>query len=281
MAASDIVRWTHAGGGNTWADTNWSNDTSGGTDKPADDQRALFDGRSTQESVTGSLDQSGVDLQALIRTEGYTGDIGTSSTSLEVSVSNVTTTSALLSWEALRGSIWINGTIDRAEIHNTGSGAFNLTGGTGTTVIVRAGTVNIAAAAIVTTLIVMGGNVTVGYNATAITTLRVSGGSVLNSRQITTGHVTADGRVDLINTNASTIATTLNINGGRVDDRSLGIITTLNGTAGVYTTRNSPYHTKTITTVNRYGESFHGDYSGPPVTNSNYNSFVPGDLMTL
>lgn len=71
---------------NSYADSNWVNKNGDGVAKPTDDDIVVFSIGS--QSVTDGLDQSTVKIAKLIRGQGYTGDIGSESTPLEIGVTS-------------------------------------------------------------------------------------------------------------------------------------------------------------------------------------------------
>lgn len=79
--------WTDGSGDHLWSTAgNWS-----GAAVPVDNDRAFFDPSQggSKTSVTGGLSQGGIDLDLLYMHESYTGDVGSSSTPLQISADEV------------------------------------------------------------------------------------------------------------------------------------------------------------------------------------------------
>lgn len=111
-----------------------------------------------------------------------------------------------------------------ALYQHSGQSTAYLVGGTFTQVQIGAGVVTIGSSAVVTTLYVTGGTVTIEDNATAITTVVVSGsGKVVCRRQVTTITTSGGGQFSYDDTGAITTAT---IEAGSIWTHLQGNITT-------------------------------------------------------
>lgn len=86
---------------------------------PINNDDVIFDGTSN-EDVTGTLDQSAVTLDSLVFAETYTGQVGGAGTPLLIN-------SAYLRWGG-QGDGWIEGTIPTVYVTDTGASALTLDG---------------------------------------------------------------------------------------------------------------------------------------------------------
>lgn len=234
-------------------DGNWSGS------HPDTDDIGIFDERSS--TPVAAVDDSATDIQRILVTPGYTGNIGGAGGSLILAVSNQTTLSAYAEGSSDgpridyygRGVAYFgaggNG-IDRIRVNTQGQ--FWLTAGTTARVEMAGGTLNIGASAVVTRLVVSGGNVLIEDNATAITELDVLGGTVYCRRDIATYHVGGTGTLYMLDDAATTTVAELNSPQARVFDQSSGTVALLRAKSGLWTPQGNPSDAKTVTALNEF-----------------------------
>lgn len=171
------------------------------------------------QTIVSSLNQSalGTGLNYLLVGPGFSGNIGSPAAgSLVVDVD--AGSDPHVTYAASGGNFYLtagggNTLITRVECNSAGN--LYLTGGTFTNLDVVRGTCNVNASTVVTNAYLVGGNSTIEYNATALTTLTVSGGSHTLKRTANTVIMNGgDLRVDI--DSGSLGATLLTMNGGRV-----------------------------------------------------------------
>lgn len=207
-------------------------------------------------SITAGLaDQNAVDLDIIDVTAGFEGSLGSDAGSADFQVEGNGGGNGLVKL-AGRSNVYLTTTngIDRIDVKKSG-GVFSLTGGTTVDLFVFSGSVTIGGSAVVTNLYVFGGEVVVDDNATAITTVIQTGGTLRTSRDFTT--CTANG--GNFYADDDTGGTTLNIHGGTSNLRSTGTFATVNHYAGDLTPRGAVQPID-ITTLNLYGTNKQGIY---------------------
>ena len=268
MAAGDQILHTGTTD-STWATvTNWINQTDASNGPPVSDEILLMDERSNgPNELTSGISATGVDLQGLYVTRGYKNrSIGGAGAPLGLSVSNTTTvTDPKVQYFASGGAMYLGESgdvFDNIEIDCVDGAEFYLVDGTCADMVVAGGTVYISSAAVVTNLTVLGGTVIIDWNATNLTTLNVSGGTVQTARGFTTGEVSNGAVLRTVKADAGTIAGTVTVNGGTLDHQAKGTITLAHFIAGVLNTNHNGFDNIEITTRNLYSgfteETMHG-----------------------
>lgn len=111
--------WTNA---NNWQTTN----PPGANAVPIDADDVVI--QSGSKSITSNLNQSAINLKSLSITSGYTGNIGTNGTSLQINVDHGTATLFRVSMGG-QYIYWNGTTTVDLTIGSTGSGGFYMTGG--------------------------------------------------------------------------------------------------------------------------------------------------------
>lgn len=144
------------------------------------------------QAIVSGLDQSAltVGIEYLDIRPEFTGSIGSGAASLQCDID--ASSSSFLRYAAKSGSLFY-----RAQGNNslcqryvqTGSGVATLTGGTVSRIEIASGRLIVNLSTVVTTLYVVGGDVDIQPNATAITNVHVLGGVVRLSRQATNLYV--------------------------------------------------------------------------------------------
>lgn len=138
----------------------------------------------------------------------FSGTIGSTATPLKIGASTRV-------WNAASGgTLYLQAANDTtggsaantiALYQHSSSGTAYLMGGTFTQVQIGSGNVTIGSSAVVTTLYVTGGTVTIEDNATAITTMNITGsGKVVCSRQVTTASLSGSAQCTYDDTGAIT-----------------------------------------------------------------------------
>jgi len=242
-----------------------SNDFSSQISSATSDDVLIFDRGS--DIVTANINQAAVDLQGLNVQPGFFGAVGGSGTSLQISVSNVSTDSDPTFIYAGSGPHWRhNGVVDKLIIKRTGDGVFEATGGTWTLVMFQTGSLNVASGADLVTYRQFGGVATIDYDSTAITSFIAKSGHTESWRSITTCVVHSGASLSVMSGTNAPVATTIDAH-GMVDWRG-GSITTVNDYGG-FVLKNAQ-RALTIGTYNKYhaGEL---DYNADLVTISAVN----------
>ncbi len=211
MATRTLVK-----GSTDWGATaSWS-----GTTVPVDgDSVAAYD---SGANITGTLNQSAIQLTDLTFSEGFTGDVGGGGTSLQIDV-NYTGGTKTLVW-AGRGRLYWTGMASTVKVQN---GEVHITGGTVTNLYVEANaTVYIDDNAVVTNIYTTGSGapaVYAEYNATGFTTADIGAGTLVSKRNIATG--TANDGATISTTDTAAVSTKMNVRGGgRFNHKASGIV---------------------------------------------------------
>ena len=199
----------------------------------SDDIVIFSDGSDT---VTTNLDQSAVDLQELIFTPECFLNIGSAGTSLQIEVSNVSTSSDPHLYYAGSGKyVYIDSAtagVDRLELVRTGGGTFYATGGPWPDVEMRGGICNFNDQTTLTTWSQSGGHATIDtHSSDTITTATVVGtGQMVLGRAGTTLNV--GGNAVVVKDDQGGAYTTVNVYGNAKLQWGSGAITTLNDYTG-------------------------------------------------
>lgn len=190
--------------------------------------------RSGSQSIISDLNQSASSIEYLDVQAGFSGNIGSASTSLQCDVDGTTesptTRVSRIRYFASGGNMWFNANGSNTLAHfveiNTG-GTFWATGGIQKNVVLQRGTLRVAAAVAGTGGVwrFSGGQSTIDYAASsAIPQLDVSGGTHVLNRNATTNNVYGG----TLTIDAAGLAiTTLNVYGGTVRLLNSGTITTV------------------------------------------------------
>lgn len=112
----------------TWLDVDgdWSNVANWGGSLPVDNDDVVINAGS--KNISAGLNQSGINLNSLSITSGYTGNIGAPGASLQINVDGAASSAMMVS---MGGQfIYWSGTTDvDITVGSTGSGGFYMTGG--------------------------------------------------------------------------------------------------------------------------------------------------------
>jgi len=274
--ANDARFWVSTNG--DWSDTTSWSATSGGASGatvPDSDDRVTFDRGAV--SVTAGLNQSAVDLNWLKILPGYTGNIGTSSASLQISVSNVTLTTPIFQ---IAGKGQYNFQFTNVDDINISSGTVNMNGSGNLT---TGDYLHIGADAVVNV------NDTVGLDTTNV---RVAGGALVVTSTAGGGNSFLDipsgravlrdawdtiviGRGASVRTTEDFSATSIK-QGGELEISASGTIAELEAYTGSTTTSNTGGFGLTFTNLYRYlGSQF---LLGSPTEVTITNEFFVGSV---
>ena len=238
---ADIARWTGGAGDGAWASaSNWAVQAGTPSTPPAADEKALFDHRGAG-NLNGS-DQSSLTLGE-IEIANFPGQIGTDGVPMQVSAAALKVRTS--------GRVNLSGTFP--TIRADAAGKLNLATGDCNNMTISGGEVLVGESFTLAKdgsekVIVLGGNVTINYNASAIVEIDQQGGTVKSFRSVTTFGAKG-GTSYVLNASAST---TVNIEGGATYNwLSSGTQGTVNLRRGRISNLGSPF-AGTITTLNRY-----------------------------
>lgn len=233
----------------TWLDVDgdWSNAANWGGAIPVDDDDVVINAGS--KSITAGLNQSGVQLNSLSITSGYTGNIGTNGTSLQIDVNGGAPT---LFRVAMGGQYiyWSGTTAVDLTVGSTGSGGFYMTGGSFSGKKIIGGATGLV---YVATGVTMGDIYSAGTGfdvASAFTNALLYGGNHTIRAAVTNLTLGA-------NTSCSTRGATINVSnvyahrGSRLTTYSGGTIGSLNAYPGSVFTNGGAFD-NTITTLYRW-----------------------------
>jgi hypothetical protein len=198
-------------------------------------------------SMSSNLDVSATTINAFFVEEGYSGEFGSSTADLKITLTN--TTGVFSFFGSGQAYIDIGASQVAPEVRGTARGSSGIRGleikGTGiSTFTVENGSVGIAARhgrkSTVTTLRVLNGTTTIGAG-TTLTTLQQNGGNVIQNCSATTVTVYAG----VHRTEEAAAITTLNVEGGTSVLQSTGTVTTANLNGGTLDVRQG-----TVSTLN-------------------------------
>ncbi len=234
----------------------------------------------SSQSITGSLDQSGVAIGDFIVEDGYTGTIGTSAADLKIDPNRFEFAGGGVSYIDI-GSAAIAITITKTASTSTGLRGLYLIGSAISTANIIGGSVGLAAVhgttATVTTIRISGStaDVWIGEGCTVTTVEQHSGLGKQRAASTTTkvfgGTMTTE--------EEGTI-TTLQMEGGTAVLNSTGTITTVTGNGGTADLSQS-HASRTITTLNP-NPGFTISYDPNSVTVTNFNDHtVPARINFL
>jgi len=198
---------------------------------PVDTDTVYF--TSGNDSVTGTMNQSGIDLNFMYESYGFTGRVGSDSAPLQIDVNNagagIFEKGGPGTW-SLTGTVWklrqragkytaVGGTIDNVEIYG---GEFRALDGCDLNS---------------NPITVKGGIATIDYKATDVPDLTIHGGVVYCYRKC--GTITVKGgRLVLRVENVAAAATTVTLEGTGSIDWQAGDATTFNANEGTFTFAN-------------------------------------------
>lgn len=230
---------------------------------PTDGDDVIFSNNSI--SVTTNLAQSTTQLASLTIDQSYTGQIGTSTAYLVVDATTLNIGTSLYNGNNTGGSgrIKLSGAFTTVNVFNSANQGVEtalppvLLAGTITTYNQTNGVVGIAMAlpfetATATTIVVKAGTLALG-NVTH-TTVNQQGGVINDFGASTLTTLNLNGGV--YNALGTSAITTANIREGSLVYKSTGTITNLNVYAGSVADFTQDIRAKTITTANVYGGSF-------------------------
>lgn len=214
----------------------------------------------TADLITANLNQTGVTLVNFVIGPGFTGQMGTSGTSLTIAATTFSYNGRATLFNITAGTAGIT----TATIG--GSGTVSLTGGTTTNLHVGpSGNCYVGPSAVVTTLRGAGGGIN-ATSGTAFTTTKMKGGVLTSARNL--GTLLVSGNGTLVKTTGLATITTGDVeSGARLNHTSTGTITTLEvaGTADAQ----GAYVGFTVTTLRKYNGSsaFDGEMATITITN--------------
>lgn len=248
------VYWTDGAGDGNWATAgNWSTTgaASPGSTPPANGDTATI-GTSNRAIIGGTVATTTLTIKVL---DGFGGTIGADTPLI---FSNGTT-SIVYGGRGFYANFG-GGTHATVTVNISGGQQCVFSSGTLTVLTTSGGSINIAAATVVTTLQNVGADVTAGYNATVFTTA-TNAGSLKTSRSCTTLNAKR-GTVTQYNNGVTTftLCTTVNIENGAVyNKQSGGTDTTVNvfpgGLFTIVGNSGGANSTVTATTTNIWGGS--------------------------
>ena len=256
--------WTNAAGDQNWSTAgNWYDTVNNVTasNPPATGDTAVFG--SGNSSVTLGLSQSSVNLATLSISSQFQGQIGTTGTSLTISVASGSSPNFIC-----QGSgAYVNIIAGSSGITNTSiiNGNVNLNGGTFTTVACSGGIATIGASAVVTTCYPCGGAIIAAYNATPFTLVEASGSSLITSRNATNVTTSNGATVQFMGTSA--IGTAAKIYGpSRINYQSpITIPAVYLFTSGTIDAKGSVYSGVNVTNLYKVGPNGVGYFANSPV----------------
>ncbi len=215
-----VVYWIDGGGDGNWATgANWSSGS-----KPANSDTAII-GASNRAIIGGTVAETGLTVKF---TEGFGGTVGADAPLIFSDTAVVLVYGGKGSYANFGG-----GTYTTSTFNTSGGQQVVLSTGTHTSAVFSGGTINIAAAVVLTTYENIAATVTIGYNATAITTVHNQAKTDC-FRSVTTLNAKRGTFTQYNNgTTTFTLCTTVNIeNGGTYNKQSAGTDVTVNAFAG-------------------------------------------------
>lgn len=242
------TRYWRSGGVDFGLAGNWHDGVYGASAAPASaDTLYMTEG---SDAITAGLTQTAVDLAKLLITNGFSGRIGGAGSSLIVAVDNTNT--GLVEYGAGGGYMYLTaGTNNLYQVRVNGAGLLYLTGGTVENLLeISSGGLNVNDSTALNgiTYRQFGGESVIDYKGSDTpTTVDVRGGTLVLRRPVTTLNIYEGGSVVIQCEKAATAATTINMQGGKLDHRC-GTITNFNALSGYFTFENA-IRDITLTTV--------------------------------